>query len=164
MSWSLTGERKCGRRNGPTRLSAAVVAEADSGAPAAVLDASALLAHLNDEDGAAAVRKVLKDGAAISVANWVEVLSKLAERGEDPGVAAAEMRGAELVGPVIAIEPITEDDSVAIARLRPKTKAQGLSLADRACLVLAERLGVPALTTDGAWTEAKVNAEVQKIR
>lgn len=140
------------------------MAEPDSDAPAAVLDASALLAHLNDEEGASAVRTAMKAGAAISIANWVEVLSKLAERGEDPGVAAAEMRGAELIGQVIAIEPITEDDAVAIARLRPKTKEQGLSLADRACLVLAERLGVPALTTDGAWAEARVKAEVQTIR
>jgi ribonuclease VapC len=87
----------------------------------------------------------MKDGAAISVANWAEVLSKLAERGEDPGVAAAEMRGAALVGKVVSVEPITEDDCIEIARLRPATKDQGLSLADRAALALARRLGVPAL-------------------
>lgn len=146
------------------RPNAAAVAEAEADAPAAVLDASALLAHLNDEDGASEVRKAMRAGVAISVANWIEVLSKLAERGEDPGVAAAEMRGAELVGQVVAIEPITDDDCIAIARLRPKTKAQGLSLADRVCLVLSERLGVPALTTDGEWAKAKVKAEVRTIR
>lgn len=48
--------------------------------------------------------------------------------------------------------------------LRPATKVQGLSLADRACLVLAERLGVPALTTDGEWVKAKVKADVRTIR
>lgn len=69
------------------------MAEAETGAPASVLDASALLAHLNDEEGAAVVRRALRAGAAISVANWAEVLSKLAERGEDPEVAAAEMKG-----------------------------------------------------------------------
>lgn len=138
--------------------------ETEDAAPAAALDASALLAHLRDEEGASVVREAMKPGAVISVANWVEVLSKLAERGEDPGVAAAEMKGAGLVGGVIAVEPITDDDSIAIARLRPKTKAQGLSLADRACLVLAERLGVPALTADGEWTKAEVKAEVQIIR
>jgi len=140
------------------------VAEAKAEAPTAVLDASALLAHLNDEDGASAVREAMKAGAAISVANWVEVLSKLAERGEDPGVAAAEMKGAELIGQAVSIEPITDDDSIEIARLRPATKGQGLSLADRACLVLAQRLGVPALTTDGEWAKAKTKAEVQLIR
>jgi len=101
-----------------------------------------LLAHLNDEEGATVVRQAMRAGAAISVANWAEVLSKLAERGEDPEVAAAEMKGAELVGQVIVVEPMTEDDCIAIARLRRTTKAQGLSLADRACLALAERLGL----------------------
>ncbi len=103
-------------------------------------------------------------GAAISVANWAEVLSKLAERGEDPEVAAAEMRGAGLIGGAVAIEPINEADCILMARLRRTTKAQGLSLADRACLALAERLGVPALTADGEWTKAEVKAEVRQIR
>ena len=74
------------------------------------------------------------------------------------------MKGAELVGQVIAIEPITEDDCIAIARLRRKTKAQGLSLADRACLAPAERLEVPAVTADGEWAKAAVAAEVRLIR
>ena len=138
--------------------------EPETAAPAAALDASALLAHLRDEEGASVVREAMKPGAVISVANWVEVLSKRAERGEDPGVAAAEMRGAGLIGGVLTVEPITDDDCIAIARLRPKTKAQGLSLADRACLVLAERLGVPALTADDAWAEADVRAVVRTIR
>jgi len=159
-----TGALKFALRNRLTRPSAATVADAEAGAPAAVLDASALLAHLNDEKGAVEVREAMKAGVVISVANWIEVLSKIAERGEDPGVAAAEMKGAELVGQVIAIEPITDDDCIAIARMRPKTKAQGLFLADRACLVLAERLDVPALTTDGEWTKAKVKARVQAVR
>ena len=164
MSWSLIDARKCALRNRPTRPSAAAVAEAEAEAPAVVLDASALLAHLNGEEGAIAVREAMKAGAAISVANWAEVLSKLAERGEDPGVAAAEMKGAELVGGVVAIEPITDDDCIVIARLRPATRAQGLSLADRACLALAEWLGVPALTADGEWAKAEVKAAVRPIR
>lgn len=48
---------------------------------AAVLDASALMAVLHDEDGAEIVVEAIADGAAISVANWAEVLTKLAERG-----------------------------------------------------------------------------------
>lgn len=142
----------------------AISPETEAAAPVAALDASALLAHLRDEEGASVVREAMKPGAVISVANWVEVLSKLAERGEDPGVAAAEMKGAGLIGGVLTVEPITDDDCIEIARLRPKTKAQGLSLADRACLVLAERLDVPALTTDGEWAKAEVKAEVQQIR
>jgi len=90
-------------------------------------------------------------GAAISILNWAEVLSKLAERGEDPGLAAAEMRAADLIGTVISIEPLDEKDAVEIARLRPTTKHLGLSLADRACIALANRLGLPVVTADRAW-------------
>lgn len=100
----------------------------------------------------------MEDGAAISVANWSEVLSKAAMAGDDPHRLADDLRDA------VIIEPITEADCVEIAKLRPITKAQGLSLADRACLVLAARLGVPALTTDRTWAQANVAAEVKLIR
>jgi len=125
---------------------------------ASVLDASALMAHLNEEDGAAAVRDAMEHGAAISVANWAEVLSKAAEVGEDPAQLAEDLRDA------VTIEPLSETDCVEIARLRPLTIGQGLSLADRACLALAARLGVPAVTADRAWKNAKIDAEVRLIR
>ena len=123
-----------------------------------VLDASALMAHLNEEDGAAAVREAMEVGAAISIANWAEVLSNAAEAGEDPRRLADDLRDA------VIVEPIIEADCIEIAKLRPITKPQGLSLADRACLVLAARLGVPALTSDRVWADADVSAEVKLIR
>jgi ribonuclease VapC len=86
------------------------------------------------------------------------VLSNVAVDGEDPSRLADDLRDA------VIVEPVTEADCVEIAKLRPKTKAQGLSLADRACLALAARLGVPALTTDAAWEHAEVAAEVKLIR
>lgn len=110
------------------------------------------------------VREVMAAGAAISIANWSEVLSKLAEHGDDPEVAVTEMRSAGLIGGVVTIEPITEEDCIVIARLRRRTKAQGLSLVDRSCIAFAERLGVPALTSDREWAKAKVKAEVRSIR
>ena len=141
------------------------VSVASSEAAASVLDASALLAHLNEEKGASAVRQAMADGAAISVVNWIEVLSKIAERGEDPELAAAEMKGAGLIGGVISVEAVTEQDSVEIARLRPLTKEQGLSLADRSCLALATRLGLPAVTSDQAWQNLpRVDVAVKLIR
>lgn len=104
-------------------------------------------------------------GAAISVVNWMEVLSKIAERGEDPELAAAEMKGAGLIGGVVTVEAVTEQDSVEIARLRPLTKKQGLSLADRSCLALATRLGLPVVTGDRAWQNLpRVSVAVKLIR
>jgi len=131
---------------------------------ASVLDASALMAVLHDEDGASTVMEAIGEGAAISVANWAEVLSKLAEAGRNPEEASAELRRAEGPRRALTIEPMTAADCIMIARLRPITRAQGLSLADRACLALAQRLRVPALTADREWVAAVVEAEVRLIR
>jgi ribonuclease VapC len=133
-------------------------------APVSVLDASALMAVLHDEDGASKVMDAIEEGSAISVVNWAEVLSKLAEAGRDPDIAAAELRRAEGARKVLALEPVTAADCILIARLRPITKLQGLSLADRACLALAARLQVPALTADRKWAEANVQPVVKLIR
>ena len=62
-----------------------------NGDPAFVLDASALLAYVQDEPGADHVEKALARQVAISAANWAEVLSKLAERGQDPDREAEGM-------------------------------------------------------------------------
>jgi ribonuclease VapC len=128
-----------------------------------VLDASAVMALLHDEAGSSAVVDAIAEGATISVVNWAEVLSNVAADGDDPQEVATRLsvNGEEVV---IWVEALTAADCIEVARLRPITKAQGLSLADRACLVLAERLGVPALTTDREWAKADVGAEVQLIR
>lgn len=137
---------------------------ASADAPASVLDASALLAVLNDEEGVEVVTEAIARGAAVSIVNWAEVLSKVAERGMDPETAAVELRRAEGSRRALTIEPLTAADCIEVARCRLLTRRQGLSLGDRACLVLAARLGVPALTTDRIWSDADVDAEVQIIR
>jgi PIN domain nuclease of toxin-antitoxin system len=76
------------------------------------------------------------------------VLSKLADAGQDPATAWSELRAATGDTDALLVESLTEADCVEVARLRPRTRALGLSLADRACLALATRLKVPALTAD----------------
>jgi ribonuclease VapC len=129
------------------------VTKADSRQPEVVLDASALLAHIDDEPGAEAVDEAIVNGAAISIVNWIEVLSKLAERGEDPEVASAEITATGVVETAVKVEPVAPEDAIEAARLRPTTKAHGLSLADRSCIALAARLEVPVLTADRAWAK-----------
>ncbi len=128
-----------------------------------MLDASALMALLHDEEGSSTVVDAIADGATISVVNWAEVLSNVAVDGDDPREVASRL-SVTGEGVVIWIEALTAADCIEVARLRPITKPQGLSLADRACLVLAERLGVPAVTTDREWAKADVGAEVRLIR
>ena len=129
-----------------------------------VVDASALLTYLRDEAGAAAVAEVLVVGAAISAANWAEVLSRAADEGEDPEQLTERLEVAGIIGERVVVYPVTEMDARVIARLRPLTRATGLSLGDRACLALGIRLGVPVLTADRIWAGLDLEVEVRLAR
>ena len=88
-----------------------------------------------------------------------EVVSRLIDRGWPNDVARERI--AE-----VAFEPVAFDADAAYAAslLRPLTRQAGLSLGDRACLALAQRLGVPAITADRAWTTLGLPITVQVIR
>jgi PIN domain nuclease of toxin-antitoxin system len=62
------------------------------------------------------------------------------------------------------VEPFTDADAMAAAALYPKATGKGLSLGDRACLALAQRLGAPALTAERVWAELDLDIDVQLIR
>lgn len=82
----------------------------------------------------------------VGAVNVSEVSAKLAEA----GFTQEECR--EAVGALApTVHPFDEDLAHAAGELRPTTRDQGLSLGDRACLALANSLGVAALTTDGNW-------------
>jgi ribonuclease VapC len=118
-----------------------------------VLDASGLLALLLDEQGAAEVEQMLASSGAISSGNLAEALSKIAERGADPGEVARDLDAKGIVGGLLEVEPVTAQDAVTIAQMRPATKEHGLGLGDRICLALGRRLDLPVLTADRAWVE-----------
>jgi PIN domain nuclease of toxin-antitoxin system len=134
--------------------------------PAAVLDASALLALLQDEPGAPAVVEAIEAGAAISTVNLSEVLAKLTERDQQVRSSVAAIRQVvDRAEGGLRIEPFTEEDAVEAADLRPRSTKQGLSFGDRACLALAARFEVSAVTTDGAWRDLlEVGVVVKLIR
>ena len=118
-----------------------------------VLDASALLAYLNEEPGAEVVEKSLAAGSAIGTVNWAEVLSKAMETGIAPETLTAELEKRGILGNILDVLPLTIEDSMEIAQLRPLTRPFGLSLGDRACLALGKRLSIPILTADRIWEE-----------
>lgn len=130
----------------------------------AVLDASALLALLKGEPGAERVAEALERGAYLSAVNLAEVLSKLADWGEDPAEAQARMEQVGLLGAAVEVLPFTGEDALEVARLRALTRAYGLSFGDRACLALARRLGLPALTAERAWAELGLGIPVEVLR
>jgi len=126
--------------------------------PASILDASALIALLHAEPGSDAVLNAIADGAAMSVVNWAETLSQVAADGDDPQTVATAFDG------MFTREQLTDVDCIEFARLRPLTRRRGLSLADRACLALGARLGIPVLTSDRDWADLHIGITVQLIR
>jgi ribonuclease VapC len=93
-----------------------------------VLDASGLLAYLHDEDGASEVADALAHGATIGAANLAEALSKVAERGAEPGEVVAKLEEQGLLGGLLDVEPVTIEDAVTIAELRPRTRDDGVKV------------------------------------
>ena len=124
----------------------------------AVLDASAVLAVLNDETGASTVWNLLP-GAMISTVNAAEVAAKLVDAGTEPRMAIEFIQRLGL-----RIMPFLDADIETTARLRKLSRTLGLSLGDRACLALAMREGLPALTADRAWSGLDIGVEVRLIR
>lgn len=129
----------------------------------AVLDASALLAYLYDEPGASVVEEVLARGAYISALNWAEVLSKTAELGEDPEALAVQLEQQGLLKQGLIVWPLTAEDAVLIAKINISTKEYPLSMGDRACISLAQRLSLPLLTANPTWQDLALPVKVQAI-
>jgi ribonuclease VapC len=129
-----------------------------------VLDASALLAWLFAEPGMERVETVLVAGAVIHTVNLAEVYSKLAERGVTPAGAEHDLTARGILHQTLIVDPGTPGDARRVGELRTLTRPGGLSLGDRYCLALAERLGVPALTADAAWTRLSLPVTVTLLR
>jgi ribonuclease VapC len=132
--------------------------------PTAILDASALLAYLQGEPGAAVVANVLTQGSLMSSVNWAETLSKLAERGQDPDTVTDILTNQGLLNNALVIAPFDADLAQATAKLRPLTRSSGLSLGDRACLALGIQTQLPVLTSDQVWSRLTIGVVVQLIR
>lgn len=117
-----------------------------------VFDASAALALVFAEPGADRAERLIEDGdAAISSVNHAEVVARLLERGMSEDEADAVCEGLRL-----QVLPFTESQAVASGRLRPATRALGLSLGDRCCLALAQaHRGAQVVTADRLWKGLK---------
>jgi len=121
-----------------------------------VLDASAVLAYLQREPGAEVVAKILKPGAcAISAVNFSEVAAKFAERGM-PEVAIRDT----LLSLILDVVPFDRGSALEAGALRPATINLGLSLGDRACVALGQRLQLPIMTTERSWSRLKLDVPV----
>jgi PIN domain nuclease of toxin-antitoxin system len=121
----------------------------------AVVDASVVLAWLQDEPGTEAAEAYLDD-AVIGAANWSEVLQKARQHG-----APAELVGMLLASFGLGVADVIAEDAERAAELWQSGSV--LSLADRLCLALGQRMAAVVVTTDAAWQSVS-GSEVHLIR
>ena len=127
-----------------------------------VIDSSVLIAISKGEPGAElAMELLLTNDCVISAVNLAEVGTKLI----DFGLPERELsRGLSQ----FSLDVVDFDaEQATCAALRANTRAQGLSLGDRACLALARGMQGVAVTADRAWAdldEAVIGVHVLLIR
>lgn len=124
-----------------------------------VLDASALLALLNQEPGADKLTPQLLGIAASSTVNLAEVQAKLVLRGMNPNDAWEAT-----LAPVREAVDFTTEHAQLAGTLVSQTRPLGLSLGDRACLALALTLKAPVYTTDKSWKSLKFGIHIHVLR
>ena len=122
----------------------------------AVVDASVVLAWLQDEPGADDAEPLLMEGV-IGAANWSEVLQKARQHGAPAGIV-----GRLLASFGLTVVDVTSGDAEVAADLWRRGTV--LSLADRLCLGLAVRMNLQVATADAAWAALGVGPPIVLIR
>jgi len=123
-----------------------------------VLDASAVIAQLRGEPGADQVVGQLR-GAYLSAVNLAEIAQRLINDGASDAAALETLD--DLPCKVV---PLDEPMAIRAGLMRRSTPRRGLSIGDRACLALAEKMGLPVLTADRAWADLDLGVEIVLIR
>ena len=123
-----------------------------------VLDASALLAFLFQEEGSSVVAAAL-EGSCMSAVNLSEVLGLFARDGKDTHIIANWLRQLP-----VEVIPFSRKEAVEAAALRSQIDRHGLSLGDRACLCLGLSRGLPVLTADKEWKKIGLPLDIRLIR
>jgi ribonuclease VapC len=125
----------------------------------AVLDASALIALLNQEPGADRLTPDILINAVSSTVNLAEVHGKLVERGLPPDKAWLAS-----INSISESVPFTAEHAKIAGGLIAQTRPLGLSLGDRACLALALQMKASVYTADRSWKNLKLDLRINVIR
>jgi ribonuclease VapC len=124
-----------------------------------VLDASAILAVINNEPGAEKLTPDMLARAVVSSVNLAEVQTKLVSRGW-----TSEQAWEDATSPVREVVPFDEEQARMAGDLVIQTRHLGLSLGDRACVALGTVLKVPVYAAGKIWKKLKVSVRIHVIR
>ena len=124
-----------------------------------VLDASVVLALLNNEPGTDKLTPELLSNAMCSTVNVAEVQTKLVSEGGNPDEAWEDT-----LSPIREAAPFTDEHARIAGNLVAQTRALGVSLGDRACLALGLTLKAPVYTADKSWRNLKLGVRIHVIR
>lgn len=123
-----------------------------------VLDASALLAVLLDEQGSQNVIPVMR-GSLMSAVNASECFSRAIDKGYSASIPTQLLRQFD-----ITIMPFGLKQAAMTAELRQHKSSVGASLGDRAFLALAIEHQANALTGDRRLAALDIGVDIQLIR
>ncbi|CAA9889448.1 PilT protein domain protein [Candidatus Methylobacter favarea] len=123
-----------------------------------ILDASALLAYLHQEQGGLLIKPLLPI-AFMSTVNWCEVVQKLRAKSIDDKAVAKKLT---LLG--LRFIPFNLEHADTAGELWQVTAPFGLSLADRACLATGLVENMPVMTADKIWQKLPLSLEIKLIR
>ncbi len=123
-----------------------------------VIDSSALLALIQNEQGSEKVRSLVSQCVMGSV-NFAEVVSIMNHHGYEADQID------EILGEYnIPAIPFDQAQATLAGNMRRATRHLGLSLGDRACLALALQKGLPVLTADRAWANVDLGVKIELVR
>lgn len=116
-----------------------------------ILDTSALLALIQEEQAAEVIKPLLKFSVMSSV-NIAESLTLLQRIGISPEEALILISDC-----LVTIVPFDLEQARITAELQSNVKHKGLSLGDRACIALGIKLQVPIYTANKVWAQLELN-------
>lgn len=125
-----------------------------------ILDASALIALMNNEPGYAMIEDIIGD-SVMSTVNVSEAAKFLIDRR-----TYTEKEAQNVIEQLVNdIADFDSEQAYVAASLYNKTKALGLSMGDRACLALSKVTGYTIYTADKIWDKVKIdNINITLIR
>lgn len=128
-----------------------------------VMDASAIVAWLLNERGAAAVGRLLRF-AVLPAPNVTESIRTARSHGHR---MTSDQLYSRLEASCAAVEPFLDVDAPKAAELllyADRRAGAQLSLGDALCIAVAERLQLPLVGDDGLWTELPLEVDFHQFR